>query len=130
MGEFGDFEEVKEEKTENNKSEKEKSGHHQEEPEQQFFTRVRMPRQGQFIGIVVQRLGGNRMFVKSTDNKIRNCRVPGRFSRKFWLRAGNFVMIEPWPDDDNKADIVYQYRGGEISFIKRKGLTYNLESEF
>ena len=30
----------------------------------------------------------------------------------------------------SKGDIVYQYRGGEIGFIKRKGFTTNLETEF
>ncbi len=129
MGEFGDFEEVKEEsnKPEKEKTEKQKE---QEQAQQQFTSRARLPRHGQLIGVVVQRLGGNRMSVKATDNKIRNCRVPGRYSRKFWLRPRDFVMIEPWPDDDDKADITYQYRGGEVSFIKRKGFTQNLDVEF
>jgi initiation factor 1A len=57
--------------------------------------RLYKPRQGQFIGIVTERLGGNRMSVKSTDNKIRNSRVPGRFRRKFWLRPGDAVIVSP-----------------------------------
>ena len=129
MNEYGAFKEVKEEfnKPEKEKTEKQKE---QEQAQQQFSTRARLPRHGQLIGVVVQRLGGNRMLVKTTDNKVRNCRVPGRYSRKFWLRPKDFVMIEPWPDNDDKADITYQYRGGEISFIKRKGFTNNLENEF
>ena len=129
MGDFGDFEEIKEESKQVKEKKDSKSSESQQQ-EQQFPTRARLPRPGQLIGIVIQRLGGNRMSVKTTDNKVRNCRVPGRFSRKFWLRPRDFVMIEPWPDDNDKGDIVYQYRGGEINFIKRKGFTTNLESEF
>ncbi|MBI2451960.1 translation initiation factor IF-1A [Candidatus Pacearchaeota archaeon] len=121
MEDFGDFKEIKEE----NKVNETKETHVEE-----VVTRARMPRRGQLIGVVLQRLGGSRMSVKATDKKIRNCRVPGRFSRKFWLRPKDFVMIEPWPDNDDKADIVYQYRGGEINQIKKLGLTKDLEEEF
>ncbi len=130
MNEYGDFEEIKEEAPVSKEKKDSKTSAVQQEEQQQFTSRARLPRPGQFIGVVIQRLGGNRMSVKTTDNKVRNCRVPGRYSRKFWLRPKDFVMIEPWPDDNDKGDIVYQYRGGEISFIKRKGFTTNLESEF
>ena len=120
--EFGDFEEIKEDK----KEEKNQA----ESQEQQPFSRVRMPRQGQLLGIVLQRLGGKRMSIKSSDGKIRNCRVPGRFSRKFWLRPGDAVLIEPWSDDNEKGDIVYQYKKTEREQLKRKGLLDNLEEKF
>jgi len=120
MGEFGDFEEVKED-----------SGKKVEQPqEQRFPSRVKLPRAGQFIGIIVQRLGGKRMLVKTTDGKTRNCRVPGRFRRRFWLREGNYIVIEPWPDDDGKGDVVYQYRPNEIIQLKKKRLLENLRDEF
>lgn len=118
--EYGDFEEIKTEE----QIEKEK------ELEQKIPSRVRQPRQGQLMGMILERLGGKRMSVKASDGKIRNCRVPGRFRRKFWLRPGNIVMIEPWPDDDSKGDIVYQYRPAEIIQLKKRGLLDNLKREF
>ncbi len=120
MSEYGDFEEIKDEKESNT----------EQENEQQIITRVKVPRKGEFIGIVLQRLGGNRMSIKTSDNKTRNCRVPGKFKRKFWIRDGNFVIVRPWPDDDDKGDIVYQYRPNEIIQLKKKGLTDNLNNEF
>ncbi|MBS3099526.1 translation initiation factor 1A [Candidatus Pacearchaeota archaeon] len=93
-------------------------------------SRVKLPKQRQLIGIVLERLGGKRMSIKTTDNKIRNCRVPGKFRRKFWLRPGNFVIVEPWPDDDKKGDVVYQYRPNEITQLKKKGITQSLQGEF
>ncbi len=98
--------------------------------QQEISVRVRMPRHRQFAGIVIQRLGGNRMSVKTRDNKIRNCRVPGRFSRRFWLRPGDAVIIEPWPDDDSKADIVHQYRKNEVNQLKKHGFLSGIETGF
>ena len=115
---YGDFEEVKEELKQ------------QVQEEQQIPVRARLPRQGQLIGIVLQRLGGKRMSVKTTDNKIRNCRVPGKFRKKFWLREGNIIMIVPWPDDNEKGDVVYQYKPGEIIQLKKRGLLNSLERKF
>ena len=98
--------------------------------EEQVVTRVRLPRGEEVIGIIEQRLGGNKMLVNCLDGKTRNCRVPGRFSRKFWLREGNFVIVQPWPDDDDKADVVHQYRPNEIIQLKKKNLINNLKSGF
>ncbi|MBU0466170.1 MAG: translation initiation factor IF-1A [Nanoarchaeota archaeon] len=117
--EYGDFEEIKDE------SEKKP-----EEPDPTFNVRARIPRQGQLIGVVLERLGGKRMSIKATDKKVRNCRVPGRFRRKFWLRPNHIVIIEPWPDDDNKGDIVYQYRPAEIAQLRKRGILDDLSREF
>lgn len=114
---YGDFEEIKDLQTE-------------QEQEQQSPFRVKLPKEGQLIGIVLQRLGGKRMSIKTTDGKIRNCRVPGRFSRKFWLRPGNFVIIEPWKDDDDKGDVVFQYKKGADNQLRKRGLINNLNDEF
>jgi translation initiation factor 1A len=124
MAEYGDFHEIQEPVKENKDKKVEES------PQQIIPTRVRLPREKQLIGMVLQRLGGKRMSVKTTDNKVRNCRVPGRFGRRFWLREGNFVMIEPWPDDDEKGDIVYQYSSGETFQLKKRHLVDNLVNKF
>jgi len=121
VNEFGDFTEVKEEGQEES----------QGEQEQEEGVRVKMPREGEFIGLVVQRLGGNRMEVKCTDGKTRNARVPGRFKRKFWLRPGDYVLVKPWEFDDNKADIIFQYRKGTaVEQLKRRGLLKDLRDGF
>lgn len=119
--EFGDFEEIKEEQNVR-KSEGEQ--------EQEALARVKMPHRGEMIGVVVQRLGGNKMEVRATDGKTRNSRVPGRFKRRMWLRPGNFVIIVPWESDDSKADIIYQYRGNQINQLRKKGLLDSLREEF
>jgi len=92
--------------------------------------RIRIPRGNEKIGIIVQRYGGNRMDVKTTDGKSRNCRVPGRFKRALWLRPGDYVIVVPWVDDDSKGDIIYKYNPGGVSQLRKKGMLKDLKAEF
>lgn len=115
---FGDFQEIRED------SEKE------QEQEEQVVVRVRMPRGKELIGKIVQRLGGNRMDVLATDGKTRNCRVPGRYKRRLWLRPGDIVIIVPWDDDDSKGDVIFKYHKGQENQLKKKGILDNLKEEF
>jgi translation initiation factor 1A len=119
--EFGDFQEITEEG-------KEQENENSQDP--LIPRRARTPKKGQFLGVVLQRLGANRMSVKCTDQKIRNCRVPGRFKRRFWIREGDAVIIEPWPDDNEKGDIVYQYSKNENYQLKKSGMLDSLKEGF
>ena len=90
--------------------------------------RTRMPRGREVIGIVEQRLGGSRMYVRCLDGKTRVCRIPGRLKRRLWVREGNFVIVEPWElGGDAKGDIIYKYRPTQVGFLKQKGHLKKLE---
>ena len=119
---FGDFKEIKEEKDTGKSKE--------QQQETQFISRVRMPKNNELIGIIVQRLGGNRMEVKTTDGKTRNCRVPGRYRRRLWLRPKDIIMIVPWEFDDKKGDIIYKYNSSEINQLKKREILSSLYTEF
>ena len=88
MVDYGDFEEVVE-----------NDGTPVSSSEGELVARARMPGKGEFVGVILQRLGGNRMEVRTTDGKTRNCRVPGRFKRSLWLRPKEIVLITPLVDD-------------------------------
>ena len=88
---------------------------------QEVITRVRLPRGEEVLGIIEQRLGGNKMLVICLDGKTRNCRVPGRLKRDLWLRPGDIVIVEPWELDKNKGDIIFKYRPNQIEWLKNKG---------
>ncbi len=120
MANYGEFEEI----TESEKQNKQHSS------EQEAQARVRMPRDGEFIGFILQRLGGNRMEVLTTDGKTRNCRVPGRFKRSLWLRPKDIVLIQPWPDDDSKGDIIFKYNSSAIIQLRKKGILDAIKVEF
>ena len=97
---------------------------------QEAPARARLPRQGQMVGTVIQRLGGNRMDIICSDGKTRNCRVPGRFKRSMWLRLNDVVMIELWEHDPDKGDIVYKYNPSEINQLRKRGLLTNQSNGF
>lgn len=120
---YGEFEEAKEENAGNAKAVVSVN------PEE-GYVRVRMPRRGELIGIILQRLGGNRMEVLATDGKKRNCRVPGRFKRSMWLRPRDTVLITPWPDDNNKGDVIFKYNSSQIIQLRKKGLLDSLKIGF
>jgi translation initiation factor 1A len=97
-------------------------------PEQKI--RVKLPRGKEVIGIIEQRLGGNKMMINCMDGKTRNCRVPGRLKRKLWLRPGDVVIVEPWELDDKKGDVIFKYRINEIEWLRKKGYLKKEETEF
>ena len=90
--------------------------------QQEEVGRTRIPKREEVIGIIEQRLGGNRMLVKCFDGKSRICRVPGRLKRRLWLRARDVVLIEPWEyGGDEKGNILFKYTRAQIDWLKRKG---------
>ena len=91
---------------------------------------VRLPRGEELIGVIEQRLGGNKMMVNCSDGKSRNCRVPGRLRRKLWLRPGDVVIIQPWELDKNKGDVIFKYRPNQVAWLKKKGYLKQEISEF
>ena len=95
---------------------------------QQEITRINLPRGLQSFGIIEQRLGGSRMRVRCLDGKTRICRIPGRLTRKLWVRENDIVIVEPWEySGDEKGDIIYKYTPTQLSYIKRKGYLKQLD---
>ena len=92
--------------------------------------RAKLPRGKEIIGIIEQRLGGNKMRVACLDGKSRMCRVPGRLKRKLWLRPGDAVIVEPWELDNEKADVLYKYRPNEINWLKKNKYLEQESEEF
>ena len=108
----------------------EETGEGENNPNGALISRAPLPRGEEIIGIVEQRLGGNKMFVACLDGKTRNCRVPGRLKRKLWLRPGDVVIVEPWELDKNKGDIILKYKPNQIEWLKKKGYLKTEKSEF
>ncbi len=99
-------------------------------PEEQKIQRARLPRGKEVIGIIEQRLGGNKMSVNCLDGKTRNCRVPGRLKRKLWLRPNDVVIIEPWELDNSKGDVIFKYNKSQIAWLKKNNYLKTEKSEF
>ena len=104
--------------------------HFKQTTDEPKIVRVPLPKEGEVIGIVEQRLGGNKMMINCLDGKPRNCRVPGRLRRRLWLRPDDIVMVQPWKLDDNKGDILLKYRINQIEWLKKHGHLKDEKNEF
>ncbi|MDD5499412.1 MAG: translation initiation factor eIF-1A [Candidatus Nanoarchaeia archaeon] len=89
--------------------------------------RVRTPRGKEVLGVVEQLLGLRKMYVRCFDGKTRLCRVPGRLRRSMWVKNGDAVIVEPWEYDEDKGDIIYTYRRGQVEWLRKKGFLKDLE---
>mgnify|MGYP001333392798 CR=1 FL=1 len=98
--------------------------------EEEKITRVKLPRGEEVMGIIEQRLGGNKMMVNCFDGKNRNCRVPGRLKRKLWLRPGDVVIIQPWELDKDKGDVIFKYRPNQVAWLKKNNYLETEKIEF
>lgn len=101
-----------------------------QEIEQKLISRAPLPKDKEIIGIIEQRLGGNKMMVNCVDGKSRNCRVPGRLRRRLWLRPNDVVIIEPWELDNNRGDVLFKYRHNQINWLRQNGHLKAEETEF
>ncbi|MEK6830086.1 MAG: translation initiation factor eIF-1A [Nanoarchaeota archaeon] len=97
---------------------------------QPIVTRAKLPRGKEIIGIIEQRLGGNKMMVNCLDGKSRNCRVPGRLKRKLWLRPNDVVLIEPWELDFNRGDVIFKYPSNQIAWLRKNKYLSDEKKEF
>jgi len=101
-----------------------------ERPPEAKIQRARLPRGREVMGIIEQRLGGNKMHVACMDGKTRNCRVPGRLKRALWLRPDDVVIIEPWELDDTKGDVIFKYRPNQVAWLRKEGHLETESTEF
>jgi len=99
-----------------------------EQPPVDEFTRIKLPRGRETLGVLEQRLGGSRTRVRCFDGNVRICRVPGRLKKKLWLREGDIVLIEPWElSSKEKGDIIFKYTPNQVDFLRRKGFLKELK---
>lgn len=82
--------------------------------------RVRLPRNGEVLGTILEILGGSRLKVDCKDEKLRICRIPGKFRRRLHLRAGDKVIIKPWEvQGDERGDMVWIYNRTQAAWLVR-----------
>lgn len=85
--------------------------------------RVRIPREGEVLGIAVQLLGHDRVRVKCADGKSRLCRIRGTMKKRVWIREDDVVLVAPWDfQTDKRGDIIWRYSQGEAGWLEKRGL--------
>jgi len=93
---------------------------------------LRVPSEGEVIGIIIQFLGFDRAKVKCADGYIRTCRIPGRYRKRLWMREGDIVLVVPWDFQfETRGDIVWRYTRDEVERLRAMGLIpEDLEVEY
>lgn len=83
---------------------------------------VRLPKEGEILGVVMGVVGGGRLLIQCKDGKERMCRIPGKIRRNIWVREGDIVIITPWEiGGDKKGDIVWRYNKYQAETLRRQG---------
>ena len=84
--------------------------------------RMRLPREGEVLGIVLGLMGGSRMKVACKDAKERMCRIPGKLRNRIWVKEGDVVIIKPWViEGDKKGDVIWRYFPLQARILKEEG---------
>ncbi|HIH18811.1 TPA: translation initiation factor eIF-1A [Candidatus Micrarchaeota archaeon] len=91
-------------------------------PAEQPMGWVRLPKEGEILGVVIGTLGGGRLMVQCKDGKERMCRIPGKIRRNIWVRDNDIVIVIPWEiGGDKKADVVWRYNKFQAEMLRRQG---------
>ncbi len=85
--------------------------------------RVRLPREGEILGVVLAILGGSRMRVDCKDGNERMCRIPGKLRNRIWVKEGDVVLVKPWElETDSKGDVIWRYLPLQAKVLRDRGL--------
>jgi translation initiation factor 1A len=85
-----------------------------------------MPENGELFGRVVKLVGGDNIIVKTTDGKVRTCRIRGKIKRRMWIRDNDLVLIAPWDFQSDKADIIWRYIAAHADRLAHDGYLVGL----
>lgn len=97
------------------------------EQEQAEIARIRIPKQGEVLGLAVQMLGAGRIRVECEDGLTRICRIPGKLRKRVWIKLGDLVMIAPWKvQPEERADIIWRYTSTQTNWLRKKGYVKNV----
>lgn len=84
--------------------------------------RLRFPREGEVLGVVLGLMGGSRMRVACKDGKERMCRIPGKLKNRIWVKEGDVVIVRPFEiQSDSKGDVIWRYFPLQARILKEEG---------
>ena len=101
----------------------------QNEQEQEEIRKIRIPKKGELLGIVLTMLGSNRLTVECSDGETRMCRIRGKIRKRVWIRVGDLVLLVPWEIEPSKADVIWRYTRTQARWLNKKGYVKNLTIE-
>lgn len=102
-------------------------GKKQKLTEEEEISRIRIPKEGEILGIVELMLGSDKLRVQCNDGKERLVRIPGKMRKRVWIRVGDLILIQPWKVmSDRRADVIWRYTKTQAGWLERKGYLKNI----
>jgi len=90
-------------------------------------SRIRLPRQGEVLGIAEMMVGGDKIRTKCDDGNMRVVRIPGRLRKRIWVREGDLILVEPLKVQSNeRGDVIFRYTSTQANWLKRKGFVKSI----
>jgi len=98
--------------------------------EEEEISRIKIPKEGEMLGIVELMLGSDKLRVQCDDGKERIVRIPGKLRKRVWIRVGDLIVIRPWKVmSDRRADVIWRYTKTQARWLQKKGYVKNLSIE-
>lgn len=90
--------------------------------EEEEISRIRIPKEGELLGLVELMLGSDKLRVQCDDGKERIVRIPGKMRKRVWIRVGDIILIQPWKVmSDRRADVIWRYTRTQARWLQKKG---------
>jgi translation initiation factor 1A len=103
---------------------------YQPTPEELEIARIRIPREGEVLGVIEMMLGADKVRAKCDDGNVRICRIPGRLRKRVWVKVGDLILIQPWKVQSNeRGDVIFRYTPTQANWLKRKGFVKTISIE-
>lgn len=98
--------------------------------EEEEISRIRVPKEGEMLGIVELMLGSDKLRVQCDDGRERIVRIPGKLRKRVWIRVGDLIVIRPWKVmSDRRADVIWRYTRTQARWLQRKGYLKSISIE-
>jgi len=95
--------------------------------EEEEISRIRIPKEGEMLGLVELMLGSDKLRVQCGDGKERIVRIPGKLRKRVWIRVGDIILIQPWKVmSDIRADVIWRYTKTQANWLQKKGYLKNI----
>ena len=91
------------------------------------IARIRVPKEGEMLGLVELMLGSDKLRVQCNDGRERIVRIPGKLRKRVLIRVGDIILIQPWKVmSDRRADVIWRYTRTQAKWLEKKGYLKNI----
>jgi len=73
--------------------------------------RVRLPKEGEVLGQVIQMLGNRMLLVRCKDGVTRKVRISGKHRFRMWVNRGDVIALTPhYGMNEEKGTMTFRYK--------------------